>query len=70
MAQHLLDAVPRHVRFNAASTRNLLLRNISKGDLLFVHVSQGRSTPCIGDGRPPTFNRESLQWVYKPLLLG
>ncbi len=23
-------------------------------------VNQGRSTPCIGDGRPPTFNRESL----------
>ena len=25
-----------------------------------IHMSQGRSTPCIGDGRPPTFNRESL----------
>ena len=25
-----------------------------------VHVSQDRSTPCIGDGKPPTFNRESL----------
>ena len=24
------------------------------------HVSQGRSTPCIGDGRPPTFNMEFL----------
>ena len=22
----------------------------------FSHMSQGRSTPCIGDGRPPTFN--------------
>eukprot|EP00434_Breviolum_minutum_P020463 symbB.v1.2.018046.t1/scaffold1425.1/size119490/4 len=33
MAQHLLDAVPRHVRFNGAGTRNLLLRNISKGEL-------------------------------------
>ena len=32
-------------------------------------MSQGRSTRCIGDGHP-TFNRESLQWVYKPLLLG
>ena len=21
-----------------------------------THMSQGRSTPCIGDGRPPTFN--------------
>ena len=26
---------------------------------------QGRSTPCIGDGRPPTNKR-----VYKPLILG
>ena len=25
----------------------------------YHHVSQGL-TPCIGDGRPPTFNRESL----------
>ena len=24
-----------------------------------LHLSQGRSTPCIGDGKPPTFNRES-----------
>ena len=24
----------------------------------------------LGDGRPPTFSRESLKWVYKPLLLG
>ncbi len=24
------------------------------------HLSQGRSTPCIGDGENPTFNRESL----------
>ena len=24
------------------------------------HLCQGRSTPCIGDGRSPTFNRESL----------
>ena len=21
-----------------------------------THMSQGRSAPCIGDGRPPTFN--------------
>ena len=34
-----------------------------------VRWSQGRSTPCIGDGHP-TFSRESLQWVYEPLLLG
>ncbi len=25
---------------------------------------QGRSTPCIGDGKPPTFNRESLFHGY------
>ncbi|CAK9019298.1 unnamed protein product [Durusdinium trenchii] len=34
MAQHLLDAVPRRLRFTPGSTRNLLLRNISKGDLV------------------------------------
>ncbi len=28
------------------------------------HMSQGRSTPCIGDGGPPTFNRESLFHGY------
>lgn len=35
MAEHLLDAVPRHLRFNrgGSNTRNLLLRNISKGEL-------------------------------------
>lgn len=35
MAEHLLDAVPRHLRFTSggSSTRNLLLRNISKGEL-------------------------------------
>eukprot|EP00438_Fugacium_kawagutii_P011373 Skav212551 [mRNA] locus=scaffold1851:695127:698727:- [translate_table: standard] len=35
MAQHLLDAVPRHLRFNrgGGTTRNLLLCNISKGEL-------------------------------------
>ena len=33
MAQHLLDAVPRRLRFTPGSTRNLLLRNISKGAL-------------------------------------
>ena len=24
----------------------------------------------FGDGKPPTFNRESLKWVYKHLLVG
>ena len=34
------------------------------------HMSQGRSTPCIGDGHP-TFNEGILiSWVYKPLVLG
>ena len=31
-------------------------------------MSQGRSTPCIEDGRPPTFKREILiMGPYKPL---
>ena len=32
-------------------------------------MSQGRSTRCIGDGKPPTLNRESDPYngVYKPL---
>ena len=36
---------------------------------LFTKCARVKSR-YIGDGRPPTFNRESLQWVYKPLLLG
>ena len=32
-------------------------------------MSQGRSTPCIGDGRPPTFNDGNPYFMgpYKPL---
>ncbi|CAE7235100.1 Rai14 [Symbiodinium natans] len=35
MAHHLVDSVPKHLRFSpgGGSTRNLLLRNISTGDL-------------------------------------
>ena len=28
------------------------------------YMSQGRSTRCIGDGKPPTFNRASLFHGY------
>ena len=33
------------------------------------HMSQGRSTPYIGDGRPPTFNDGNPYFMgpYKPL---
>ena len=35
---------------------------------LVVVVSQGRSTPCIRDGRPPTFSRNPyFMGPYKPL---
>ena len=37
-----------------------ILQRIKKWTRIVVHMSQGRSTPCIGDGRPPTFNGESL----------
>ncbi len=29
-------------------------------------MSQGRSTPCFGDGRPPTFNRNPYNGYINP----
>ena len=36
---------------------------------LFEPLSQGRSTRCIGDGKPPTFNDGNPYFMgpYKPL---
>ena len=38
---------------------------------IWIYMCHGqKSLYLFGDGNPPTFNRKSLQWVYKPLLLG
>ena len=47
-----------------SSTEGNFLRSLESQRTPSHHMSQGRSTPCIGDGKPPTFNRESLFHGY------
>ena len=43
-----------------ANVQNIQVAHSAMGEISNSYEPGSFSTPCIGDGKPPTFNRESL----------
>ena len=60
----------RHKVPHSEKTVNSLFKTLNRKEVYGIRpICAMVKSRYIGDGHP-TFNRESLQWVYKPLLLG